>query len=95
MDDINEMKIKSVTISGGECMYHPHFVDYLRILKNMGLRVKLLTNLTLLNDEIINILKTGLFLQCRHLYFLLMIKYMIRLHRFPGHGKRQWQISNC
>lgn len=61
VDDIKEMKIKSVTLSGGECMYHPHFVDYLRILKNMGLRVKLLTNLTLLNDEIIDILKTGLF----------------------------------
>lgn len=88
VDSIKEMKIKSVTLSGGECMYHPRFIEYLRLLKNMGLRVKLLTNLTLLNDEIIDILKTGLFSSVQTSLFSLDEKVHDSITQVPGSWKK-------
>ena len=46
-------------ISGGECMTHPDFKRIIRQIKDEGFALTLLTNLTLLDDEIIDILKEG------------------------------------
>ena len=46
-------------ISGGECMTHPDFKKIISLVKGKGFALTLLTNLTLLDDEIIDILKNG------------------------------------
>lgn len=44
-------------ISGGECMSHPSFKKFIRYVKNKSFSLTVLTNLTLLDEEIIDILK--------------------------------------
>ena len=51
--------ILNVRITGGECMSHPSFKNYIRYVKDKGFALTLLTNLTLLDDETIYILKEG------------------------------------
>ena len=46
-------------ISGGECMTHPDFKKIISAVKEKEFSLTLLTNLTLLDDEIIDILKNG------------------------------------
>lgn len=46
-------------ISGGECMTHPDFKKIISLVKSKGFSLTVLTNLTLLDDEIIDILKNG------------------------------------
>ena len=46
-------------ISGGECMTHPDFKKIISRVKDNGFALSLLTNLTLLDDEVIDILKSG------------------------------------
>lgn len=46
----------SLTFSGGEPMLHPNFCEFLKKAKDMDFSVSVLTNLTLLNDEIIKML---------------------------------------
>ena len=53
------MGVLSVTLSGGECMTHPKFKEYLRAAKKYDFYVNILSNLTLLDDEIIQIMKEG------------------------------------
>ena len=53
------MGVLSVTLSGGECMCHPKFKEFLRAAKNYDFYVNILSNLTLLDDEIIQIMKEG------------------------------------
>lgn len=43
----------SVTISGGECMLHPGFIEIYRYLKTNGLIVSVLSNLSVISDDII------------------------------------------
>lgn len=57
IDQLVEMNALSVTLSGGEPMLHPHFKDYLQYAKNKGLFVHILSNLTLLDDDIIRLLR--------------------------------------
>ena len=53
--------VVSFKISGGECMLHPSFKSFIKYIKEKGFALTVLTNLTLLDDEIINILKEGTF----------------------------------
>ena len=59
LDQLSKMGTLSVTLSGGECMCHPKFKEYLRAAKNYDFYVNILSNLTLLDDEIIEIMKEG------------------------------------
>lgn len=59
LDQLNKMKVLSVTLSGGEPMCHPHFKEYLKAAKKYDFYVNILSNLTLLDDEIIQIMKDG------------------------------------
>lgn len=59
LDQLSKMGVLSVTLSGGECMCHPKFKEFLRAAKNYDFYVNILSNLTLLDDEIIAIMKEG------------------------------------
>ncbi len=53
------MKLLHLTLTGGEPMLHKNFVDFLKKCKEYNLSVNVLSNLTLLNDEIIEEMKTN------------------------------------
>ena len=57
LKQLSEMNVLSVTLSGGECMCHPHFVEYLKAAKEYDFSVNVLSNLTLLTDEIVQAMK--------------------------------------
>lgn len=51
--------IVNFRVTGGECMSHPSFKKFIKYVKDKGFALGLLTNLTLLDNETIDILKTG------------------------------------
>lgn len=53
-----EMGVMDITLSGGEPMLHPHFLEFLHKAKEYDFSVTILSNLTLLNDAMISELKT-------------------------------------
>lgn len=57
LDQLGKMGVLSVTLSGGEPMCHPKFKEYLRAAKDYDFYVNILSNLTLLDDETIQIMK--------------------------------------
>ncbi len=57
LEQCRSMGVLSLTLSGGEPMLHRNFCDFLRKAKELDLSVIVLSNLTLLNDEIINEMK--------------------------------------
>lgn len=59
LEQLSEMNVLSVTLSGGEPLLHPHFKEFLRAAKKYDFYVNILSNLTLLDDEIIQIMKEG------------------------------------
>jgi radical SAM protein with 4Fe4S-binding SPASM domain len=48
-----DLQMIHLTLSGGEPMLHPNFTDFLRKCREYDFSVNVLSNLTLLNDEII------------------------------------------
>jgi radical SAM protein with 4Fe4S-binding SPASM domain len=54
-----EMGVLSITLSGGEPMLHKNFCDFLRKAKEYDFSINILSNLTLLNDEIIAEMKAN------------------------------------
>ena len=54
-----EMRLLHLTISGGEPMLHKNFCDFLRKCNEYNFSVNVLSNLTLLNDEIIQEMKSN------------------------------------
>lgn len=59
LEQLSKMNVLSVTLSGGECMCHPKFKEFLRAAKKYDFYVNILSNLTLLDDETIQIMKEG------------------------------------
>ncbi|MBR1723325.1 MAG: radical SAM protein [Treponema sp.] len=59
LEQLSEMNILSVCLSGGEPMMHPHFKEFLKAAKKYDFYVTLLSNLTLLDDETVQIMKEG------------------------------------
>jgi radical SAM protein with 4Fe4S-binding SPASM domain len=57
LDQCQEMGLLSLTLSGGEPMCHPHFLYFLRKAKEYDFSIDILSNLTLLSDEIIDEIK--------------------------------------
>jgi len=53
-----DMGVVSLTLSGGEPMLHPHFTEFLRKAKEFDFAINILSNLTLLNDEILAEMKS-------------------------------------
>lgn len=59
LDQLEDLSCWQVTLSGGEPMLHPRFKEFLRAAKEKDMYVAVLSNLTLLDDEIVDILKDG------------------------------------
>jgi radical SAM protein with 4Fe4S-binding SPASM domain len=57
LDQSMEMGVLGLTLSGGEPMLHKNFCDFLRKAKEYDFSINILSNLTLLNDEIIREMK--------------------------------------
>lgn len=57
LNQCQELKIQHITISGGEPMLHPHFIPFLRKCRECDMSVNVLSNLTPLNNDIINEMK--------------------------------------
>lgn len=61
-DTIKQLKdigIISISLSGGEPMLHPNFLEFLKYAQDSDFYVKVFTNLTLLNEEIIKQMKNN------------------------------------
>jgi radical SAM protein with 4Fe4S-binding SPASM domain len=59
LDQCREMGLLNLTLSGGEPMVHSHFIDFLHKAKEYDFSINVLSNLTLLNDEIIAEMKAN------------------------------------
>ena len=55
----NDMGLLSLTLSGGEPLLHPGFCDLLRQAKKYDFSINILSNLTLLNDEMLEEMKSA------------------------------------
>jgi radical SAM protein with 4Fe4S-binding SPASM domain len=59
LDQCRDMGLLNITLSGGEPMLHPRFCDFLRKAKDYDFSINVLSNLTLLNDDIISEMKAN------------------------------------
>lgn len=59
LEQCRDMKLLHLTISGGEPMLHKSFCDFLKKCREYDFSVNVLSNLTLLNDEIIKEMKAN------------------------------------
>lgn len=59
LDQLEEMGTLGVTLSGGEPMVHPKFKEFLKAAKDRDFYVHVLSNLVLLDDEIVEIMRDG------------------------------------
>lgn len=57
LSQLSNMGVYHLTLSGGEPMLHPQFVDFVRAAKEKNMYLTILSNLTMLTDEIIDVLK--------------------------------------
>lgn len=57
IDYLVERGLITCTISGGECFLHPEFEKIYEYIKNKGVLVTILSNLSLLTDSIVNLFK--------------------------------------
>ena len=76
--------IVNFRITGGECMSHPSFKSFIKYVKENGFSLTLLTNLTLLDDEIIDILKSGLLSQVQVSLFSVISEIHDRITTISG-----------
>lgn len=59
LEQCKEMKVLHLTLTGGEPMLHKDFIGFLKKCKEYNLSVNVLSNLTLLTDEIIEEMKAN------------------------------------
>lgn len=57
LNQLKEMGTLKITFSGGECLLHKDFIPILKHARKNDFSISVLSNLTLLNDEIISALK--------------------------------------
>lgn len=57
LEQCKEMKVLHLTLTGGEPMLHKSFIDFLKKCKEYNMSVNVLSNLTLLSDEILEEMK--------------------------------------
>jgi len=57
LEQCKEMNLLNITISGGEPMIHSNFIDYLKKCNEYNFSVNILSNLTLLSDDILEEMK--------------------------------------
>ena len=59
LDQSRDMGLLNITLSGGEPLLHPQFCEFLRKAKEYDFSINILSNLTLINDEIIAEMKAN------------------------------------
>lgn len=59
LNQLKQLGTWHITLSGGEPMLHPKFAEFVRAIKLNDMYVTVLSNLTLLNDEILDALSEG------------------------------------
>jgi radical SAM protein with 4Fe4S-binding SPASM domain len=59
LDQCRNIGLLNLTLSGGEPMLHPNFLDFLKKAKEYDFSINILSNLTLLNDEIVAEMKAN------------------------------------
>lgn len=59
LEQCRDLKLLHLTLSGGEPMLHMNFCDFLKRCNEYNFSVNVLSNLTLLNDEIVNEFKNN------------------------------------
>jgi radical SAM protein with 4Fe4S-binding SPASM domain len=59
LEQCDKMGVLTLTLTGGEPMYHPHFKNFLYEVSNYDFAVTILSNLTLLDDSIICAMKAN------------------------------------
>ena len=74
------MNLLHITISGGEPMLHPHFIDFLRECRINDKSVNVLSNLTLLNDEMVAEMKLNPLLSVETSVYSMFQIFMMVLH---------------
>lgn len=57
LEQCKEMKVLHLTLTGGEPMLHKNFIDFLKKCKEYNMSLNVLSNLTLLTDEIVEVMK--------------------------------------
>lgn len=57
LHELHDMGTLSLTLSGGECLMHPDFADILRLACNLDFSITVLSNLTLLTEEMVQVFK--------------------------------------
>ena len=57
LNQLSKMNVLHITLSGGEPMLHPQFIDFLKANQAYDFSVTILSNLTLLTDEMIQAMK--------------------------------------
>lgn len=57
LQQCHDMKLLHINISGGEPMLHRHFIDFLRKCREYDFSVNILSNLTLLTEDILSEMK--------------------------------------
>ena len=90
-NEIQSMEVRNVILSGGECMLHPSFLYILKRFKAENIHVTLLSNLTLLNQEIIDVLSSGLLSSVQISLFSLDEKKHDRITQIEGSWKMTMQ----
>ena len=51
IDDLKELNVLSVTLTGGEPLMHPQFYDIIKFLKEENFIVNIMSNITLINNK--------------------------------------------
>lgn len=59
IEQLKDIGVISLSLSGGEPMLHPSFIEFLKKSQENDFYVKIFTNLTLLNEEIISLMKNN------------------------------------
>lgn len=59
LDQLEELGVLHLALSGGECTAHPNFKEFLRAAKEKDFHVSILSNLLTIDDEMIQIMKEG------------------------------------
>ena len=59
LQQCKKMGVLKLSLSGGEPLSHPHFIDFVKAAKEDDFSVNILSNLTLLTDELVDVLKSG------------------------------------
>ena len=74
------MNLLHITISGGEPRLHAHFIDFLRECRINDMSVNVLSNLTLLNDEMVAEMKLNPLLSVQTSVYSMFQIFMMVLH---------------